>query len=161
MACLLRRTFVFLVAGLSMAVLAGRVLLGAMDRAAVETPAPPDAADSSVRGSARDVAAAKEALEGWWTKSQKTRDERLEWWREARFGCFIHWGVYSGPAGEWEGKDAGGYAEHLMRHERIPLAEYKQKVVAPFNPVKFNAEEWVRLIKGAGMKYRRHYGEAS
>ena len=46
----------------------------------------------------------------------KTRDERLAWWREARFGCFIHWGVYSGPAGEWNGKNAGGYAEHLMRH---------------------------------------------
>lgn len=153
MACLLRRTFVLIAAGLSAAVLAGRALLGAPDTATVETPAPPGAADSTERGSARDVAAAKAALDGWWTESQKTRDQRLEWWREARFGCFIHWGVYSGPAGEWEGKNAGGYAEHLMRHERIPLAEYKQKVVAQFNPVKFNADEWVRLIKGAGMKY--------
>ncbi len=153
MACLLRRTLVFLVAGLSVAVLAGQVLLGTPDTTAPQTPAPSSAAGSLEPGSARDVAAAKDALDGWWTKSQKTRDERLEWWREARFGCFIHWGVYSGPAGEWEGKNAGGYAEHLMRHERIPLAEYKQKVVAPFNPVKFNAEEWVRLIKGAGMKY--------
>ena len=72
---------------------------------------------------------------------------------QARFGCFIHWGVYSGPGGEWNGKPFKGYAEHLMRIEKIPLAEYKTKVVAPFNPAKFNADEWVKLIKDAGMGY--------
>jgi alpha-L-fucosidase len=126
--------------------------INAPDRAWGQAPA--DVADGGVeKGNPRDVAAANEALRGWWTESQKTRDQRLAWWREARFGCFIHWGVYAGPAGEWNGKNAGGYAEHLMRHERIPLAEYKEKVVSVFDPEKFNANEWVKLIKGAGMKY--------
>ena len=101
----------------------------------------------------RDRKVIDEAEQGWWKAAQTTRDQRLAWWREARFGCFIHWGVYSGPAGEWNGKPFKGYAEHLMRIQKIPLAEYKSKVVAPFNPAKFNAEEWVALIKGAGMKY--------
>ncbi len=103
--------------------------------------------------SERDRKAIDEAEQGWWKAAQATRDQRLAWWREARFGCFIHWGVYSGPAGEWNGKPFKGYAEHLMRIQKIPLADYKSKVVAPFNPEKFNAEEWVALIKGAGMKY--------
>ena len=101
----------------------------------------------------RDSKAIQQAERGWWKAAQATRDQRLAWWREARFGCFIHWGVYSGPGGEWNGKPFQGYAEHLMRIQKITLAEYKQKVVAPFDPVKFNAEEWVSLIKGAGMKY--------
>ena len=101
----------------------------------------------------RDTKAIQAAEEGWWKTAQSTRDHRLAWRRDARFGCFIHWGVYSGPAGEWNGKPFKGYAEHLMRIQKIPLAEYKAKVVAPFNPEKFNAEEWVALIKGAGMRY--------
>ena len=51
--------------------------------------------------------------------------------------------LFSGPAGEWNGKPFKGYAEHLMRIEKIPLAEYKPKVVEQFDPEKFNAEEWV------------------
>ena len=101
----------------------------------------------------RDQRAIQQAEQTWWKAARSTRNQRLSWWREARFGCFIHWGVYSGPGGEWDGKPVKGYAEHLMRIAKIPLAEYKAKVVAPFNPVKFNAEEWVRLIKGAGMGY--------
>ena len=101
----------------------------------------------------RDSKAIQQAEQGWWKTAQATRDQRLAWWREARFGCFIHWGVYSGPAGEWNGKPFSGYAEHLMRIQKIPLKEYKLRVVAPFDPVKFNAEEWVSLIKSAGMKY--------
>src|SRR5437762_6808534 len=105
------------------------------------------------QSSERDLAAIQEAEQTWVKAAQKTRDERLAWWREARFGCFIHWGVYSGPGGEWNGKSAGGYAEHLMRHAKIPLAEYTDKVVSVFNPEQFKANEWVQLIKGAGMKY--------
>jgi alpha-L-fucosidase len=101
----------------------------------------------------RDLAAIEEADTTWAKAALATRDQRLAWWREARFGCFLHWGVYSGPGGEWNGTPFNGYAEHLMRIQKIPLAEYKEKVVAPFNPVKFNADAWVSLIKGAGMRY--------
>src|SRR5688500_2554742 len=67
----------------------------------------------------RDQLAIQEAVAGWWTSSMVNRDQRIAWWRDAKFGMFIHWGVYSLPAGEWKGKRVGGYAEHLMRKERI------------------------------------------
>ena len=101
----------------------------------------------------RDERAVNEALQGWWTASMKTHDQRIAWWRESEFGCFIHWGVYSTFGGEWKGKPFRGYAEHMMRSQKIPRAEYAERVVSVFNPVKFDAEEWVRLIKAAGMKY--------
>ncbi|TDH20080.1 alpha-L-fucosidase [Segetibacter sp. 3557_3] len=100
----------------------------------------------------RDQLAINEAVAGWWTSSMKSRDQRLAWWREAKFGMFIHWGVYSDPAGEWKEKRVGGYAEHLMRKERILRSEYLQ-VAHNFNPSKFNADEWVQNAKGAGMRY--------
>jgi alpha-L-fucosidase len=105
------------------------------------------------KGNPRDVAAADAALKGWWTEAAKTRDQRLEWWRDARFGCFIHWGVYADLGGEFEGRRGGGYSEHIMRQLKIPLKVYKEKVVANFDPEQFNADEWVKLIKGAGMRY--------
>ena len=101
----------------------------------------------------RDQKAINDAVQGWWTASMKTHDQRIAWWREAKFGCFIHWGVYSTFGGEWNGKPFRGYAEHMMRINKIPRAEYEAKVVSVFNPVKFNADEWVRLIKSAGMNY--------
>jgi Alpha-L-fucosidase len=101
----------------------------------------------------RDQKAVAEALQTWWPASMKNHDQRIAWWREAKFGCFMHWGVYSTFGGEWNGKPFRGYAEHMMRSQKIPLAEYKEKVVAVFNPIKFNADEWVKLIKSAGMKY--------
>ena len=101
----------------------------------------------------RDQKAINDAVQGWWTASMKTHDQRIAWWREAKFGCFIHWGVYSTFGGEWNGKPFRGYAEHMMRINKIPRAEYEAKVVSVFNPVKFNADEWVRLIKSARMNY--------
>jgi alpha-L-fucosidase len=101
----------------------------------------------------RAAEAARDAQTGWWAEAYKTRDQRLAWWREARFGCFIHWGAYSVLGGEWEGKPNPGYAEHIMRVDKIPLATYKAEVAAKFHPDAFNATEWVRLIKGAGMRY--------
>src|SRR3954454_21795830 len=107
----------------------------------------------TAQSGSRDQQAIQQAQQTWWKAAQSTRNQRLAWWRDARFGAFIHWGVYSGPGGEWDGKPFKGYAEHLMRIQKIPLSEYKAKVVAPFNPTKFDAEEWVRLIKAAGMRY--------
>jgi len=82
-----------------------------------------------------------------------TQDERLQWWREARFGMFIHWGVYSVPGGVYKGHEMlHGGAEWIMNRSKIPVAEYQQ-YAKEFNPVKFNAEEWVKMAKDAGMKY--------
>ncbi len=80
------------------------------------------------------------------------RDARMEWFRAARFGMFIHWGVYSVPAGTYNGKPVPGIGEWIMCHGKIPMAEY-QKFAAQYNPTKYNADEWVRLAKQAGMKY--------
>ena len=80
------------------------------------------------------------------------RDVRLKWFKEARFGLFIHWGVYSVPAGEWKGLPVNGIGEQIMRFAQIPVVEYEQ-LTPQFNPVRFNADEWVKLAKDAGMKY--------
>src|SRR4051794_23989939 len=101
---------------------------------------------------ARDQQAIDEAVNGWWTSSMKSHEQRIEWWRQGKFGMFIHWGIYSLPAGEWKGKKVSGYAEHLMRKEKITRSEYLQ-LAHKFNPVKFDAEKWVRNAKHAGMRY--------
>lgn len=100
----------------------------------------------------RDKKAIDDALSGWWTASMKTHDARVAWWRDARFGMFIHWGIYSLPGGEWKGKRVDGYAEHLMRKEKIPRAEYLE-LAHQFNPVKFDADKWVKAARQAGMRY--------
>jgi alpha-L-fucosidase len=80
------------------------------------------------------------------------QDEKMEWWREARFGMFIHWGLYAKPAGEWKGKRVSGISEWIMARASIPVKEY-EKLTADFNPTKYDAEAWVKLAKQAGMKY--------
>src|ERR1700730_5365924 len=82
----------------------------------------------------------------------QARENRLQWWREARFGMFIHWGLYAVPAGEWKGKPIAGLGEWIMNRAKIPVKEYEQ-LATQFNPVKFNAEEWVQMAEDAGMKY--------
>jgi alpha-L-fucosidase len=77
-------------------------------------------------------------------------DERMKWWREARFGMFIHWGLYSIPAGTWGDKTTHG--EWIRHTAQIPIKEYN-KLVTEFNPIKFDADEWVRMAKAAGMRY--------
>src|SRR5262249_19691631 len=84
------------------------------------------------------------------TKAQ--RDQRMRWWREARFGMFIHWGLYAVPAGEYNGKRSDHIGEWIMEWANIPRAEY-EKFTGQFNPVQFNAKEWVSIAKNAGMKY--------
>ena len=100
----------------------------------------------------RDSQAIEEARKGWWTASMKNHEGRVQWWREARFGMFIHWGVYSLPGGEWKGKKVGGYAEHLMRKEKISRKDYLE-LAHRFNPTEFDAEEWILTAKKAGMRY--------
>jgi len=101
---------------------------------------------------ARDKNAIAEAENGWWKQAASTREQRVKRWKEATFGMFVHWGVYSQYGNMWKGKQGGGYAEHLMRVMKIPREEYLDSA-RRFNPVKFDAEEWVLLAKNAGMKY--------
>ncbi|MEN6577177.1 MAG: alpha-L-fucosidase [Phycisphaerales bacterium] len=85
-------------------------------------------------------------------ETPEQRDARMKWWREARFGMFIHWGVYSVPAGIYKGREIGGIGEWIMHNAKIPVAEYKA-FAKQFNPVRYDPDAWVRLAKEAGMKY--------
>ena len=86
------------------------------------------------------------------TETAAQKNERLRWFREARFGMFIHWGLYAIPAGRWDEKEVPGIGEWIMNRASIPVADYK--ALAPkFNPTQFSAAEIVGLAKSAGMKY--------
>jgi len=78
--------------------------------------------------------------------------ERLKWFNDARFGMFIHWGLYSVPAGVWEGKKYKRGVEWIQNFAKIHPDRY-EKLIAKFNPVKFDAKAWVKTAKDAGMKY--------
>ena len=86
------------------------------------------------------------------TETAAQKDQRMGWWREARFGMFIHWGLYSIPAGTWQGKQVAGIGEWIMNNGSIPVADYKG-FAKEFNPTGFNAHDIVALAKSAGMKY--------
>ena len=85
-------------------------------------------------------------------ETESARDARLAWWREARFGMFVHWGVYSVTGGLYEGKELPNSAEWMMNRGKIPIAEYR-KYAERFNPTEFDAKKFVGLAKRAGMKY--------
>jgi alpha-L-fucosidase len=86
------------------------------------------------------------------TETPAQKDARMQWWREARFGMFIHWGIYSIPAGIWDGKQIPGGGEWIMNTASIPVAQYKA-LASQFNPTSFSAHDIVALAKAAGMKY--------
>ena len=87
-----------------------------------------------------------------WEKMHQSKSQALVEFNDAKFGMFIHWGVYSLPAGIWNGEKIKGLGEWIMYHAQISGEEYK-KMCSRFNPVKFNAEDWVKAAKMAGMKY--------
>lgn len=85
-------------------------------------------------------------------ETPEEHDARMQWWRDARFGMFVHWGLYAIPAGEWNGKETPDIGEWIMSHANIPVPEYEQ--LAPrFNPTEYDPAEWVRIAKDAGVKY--------
>src|SRR3954464_10759101 len=81
-----------------------------------------------------------------------SRDQRMKWWRDARFGMFIHWGLYAVPAGEWKGQRSKEIGEWIMSWANIPRADY-EPLASQFNPVKFDTAKIVGAAKDAGMKY--------
>ncbi|HTW93794.1 MAG TPA: alpha-L-fucosidase [Tepidisphaeraceae bacterium] len=84
--------------------------------------------------------------------SQEPRDVRMAWWRAARFGMFIHWGIYSVPAGTYHGQRIGGIGEWIMNNASIPVSEYAG-YANQFTADKFDADAWVKLARDAGMNY--------
>jgi alpha-L-fucosidase len=84
--------------------------------------------------------------------SPQAREARVQWFRDARYGLFIHWGLYSIPAGVWKGESSPGIGEWIMNHMKVRLAEY-ERLAGGFDPVHFDAEAWVQMAVDAGMKY--------
>jgi alpha-L-fucosidase len=79
-------------------------------------------------------------------------EDRMQWWTDAKFGLFIHWGVYAVPAGFYKDQPVAGIGEWIMNRGKIPVAEYKP-YAKEFNPVNYDPEAWVKMAKDAGMKY--------
>lgn len=92
-----------------------------------------------------------------WNERGCNLEQRFKWFRDAKFGAFIHFGVYSHLGGYWQGKGPYNPSEQIIglgeRHRVIPLDQYRSEAVGEFNPTCFNAHEWVQMIKEAGQKY--------
>ena len=88
----------------------------------------------------------------WDNRSSDQEHPNIQWFKGAKFGLFIHWGLYSKLAGEWNGKRYYGSGEWIMNQAKIPVKQYEQ-VAQTFNPVKFDAVEWAQFAQDAGVKY--------
>jgi len=98
------------------------------------------------------LASAQYALNTEIIETPAQRDARMAWFREAKFGMFIHWGVYAVPAGTYKGERVQGIGEWIMLRGKIPVAEYRA-FAKDFNPVKYDPNAWAKLAKEAGMRY--------
>ncbi len=78
--------------------------------------------------------------------------ERMKWFDDARFGMFIHWGVYAVPAGEWQGKPVNGIGEWIMKNGRIPVKDYRA-FAKDFTAANYDPAAWAKLAHDAGMRY--------
>nr|WP_262915262.1 alpha-L-fucosidase [Niabella ginsengisoli] len=87
-----------------------------------------------------------------WGNTAAQEPTNVQWFKDAKFGMFIHWGLYSDYAGNWKGKNYYGSGEWIMQRGKIPIKEYR-KITKTFNPVDFNADEWTQIAADAGMKY--------
>ncbi len=89
------------------------------------------------------------------SETPKQRDARMQWWREARFGMFVHWGLYSGLAGTWKGKSVGdrGGMEWIQQRVKADTWEYAHEAVPHFRPEPGFAKEWAKLARDAGCQY--------
>jgi len=81
-----------------------------------------------------------------------SEEEKMAWFKDAKFGLFIHWGLYSIPAGEWQGKRVPGIGEWIMHNGLIPVKTYEQ-FATQFNPVDFDADKIAQMAQDSGMKY--------
>ena len=111
---------------------------------------PAHAATSTNSAPAEGVTVDDSAVKGRSAETSDQHDARMAWWREAKFGLFIHWGVYAVPAGKYG--DSTNHGEWIMNRARIPVATYRE-FARQFNPVKYNPEQWVKTAQDAGMKY--------
>lgn len=126
-------------------VLAVLALLGLAGPALAQAPALP--------GPPKDQTGIDAGLvDGRGTEISRESTVSTEWFQNARFGMFIHWGLYSVPGGEWQGRRYYGIAEWLMRRAEIPTADYA-RIAETFNPVGFDADEWAQVAHDAGIQY--------
>lgn len=91
---------------------------------------------------------------GWSKEISATQPSRpdTQWFRDAKFGIFMHWGLYSEAGNVWKGKDYYGSGEWLMNRGKIPVKAY-EKLAATFNPTHFNADDWAKFVHDAGAHY--------
>jgi alpha-L-fucosidase len=97
-----------------------------------------------------------------WGEERNDFDQRMEWWEDSRFGMFIHWGLYAIPGGIWNNTKYNSCVEWIQNYAGIKPAEY-EKLLEQWNPVNYDASQWVSAAKDAGMKYivittRHHEG---